>query len=60
MRFNQGIGLGFFTQLLSWLLLLYPGQPSYSYPIIGGAQATGMRRLVRMERLDSAELVKTL
>ncbi|MEM9259584.1 MAG: serine hydrolase [Bacteroidota bacterium] len=42
------------------LLLLLPASPLKTYPLPGGMERTGIRRLIRLERMDSAKLVKTL
>lgn len=49
--------LGFFGILL---LSLVPWQRMESYPVIGGVEKTGIRRLIRLERMDSTKFVKTL
>ena len=42
------------------LVVIYPWQPVDSYPVGMGVERTGIRRLVRLERMDSARLVRTL
>ena len=46
----------FFAVLLA---VVYPWQPAGSYPITG-YPATGIERLLRLERMDSTRLVRTL
>jgi len=41
------------------LLLFFPWQTAFTYPI-NGVKNTDIRRLVRLERMDSAKLVRTL
>ncbi len=41
-------------------VVLFPWQSVESYPVIGGVEKTGIRRLVRLQRMDSTALVKTL
>lgn len=41
------------------LLLFFPWQTAFTYPI-NGVNKTNIRRLVRLERMDSAKLVRTL
>ncbi len=41
-------------------LLFIPWQRAESYPVGGGIVNTGIRRLVRLERMDSSRFVKTL
>ena len=42
------------------LAVFVPWRPADGYPILGGVENTGIRRLVRLERMDSAQLVRTL
>ncbi|NJC28315.1 serine hydrolase [Neolewinella antarctica] len=42
------------------LTILIPWRPAEGYPILGGVERTDIRRLVRLERMDSAKLVRTL
>ncbi len=49
--------LSFFTLLF---VALFPWQNIESYPVIGGVEKTGIRRLVRLQRMDSTQFVKTL
>lgn len=46
--------------LATLLLLFLPAQPANTYPLPGGLERTNIRRLLRLERMDSAKLVKTL
>ncbi|MEM9930569.1 MAG: hypothetical protein AAF840_12165 [Bacteroidota bacterium] len=41
-------------------LALTPWQSVASYPVIGGVENTSIRRLVRLQRMDSAKLVRAL
>lgn len=41
-------------------LLLYPWQRADSYPILDGIDKTGIRRLIRLEHMDSAKLERSL
>ena len=41
------------------VLMFVPWQTAFSYPI-NGVEKTNIRRLVRLERMDSAKLVRTL
>ena len=42
-----------------FLFIVYPSRPAQSYPIVG-YEFTGIERLMRLMRMDSAALVKTL
>ena len=42
------------------LAFLIPWRPAEGYPILGGVDNTGIRRLIRLERMDSAKIVRTL
>ena len=42
------------------ILLFIPYQTSDAYPVWGGVEKTGIRRLVRLERMDSNRLMRTL
>ncbi|MEM6772795.1 MAG: hypothetical protein AAF597_19610, partial [Bacteroidota bacterium] len=46
--------------LATLVLLLLPARPANTYPLPGGVEHTGIRRLIRLDRIDSAKLVKTL
>lgn len=41
-------------------LLFAPWNNSEAYPVWGGVEKTGIKRLIRLERMDSAKFVKTL
>ncbi|MEM9836358.1 MAG: serine hydrolase [Bacteroidota bacterium] len=49
-----------FCFFLTFGLLLYPYQWANSYPVIGGVEHTGIRRLIRLERMDSTAYVRAL
>lgn len=40
--------------------MLYPQTKAATYPVGGGVEATGIRRLIRLQRMDSTKLMKTL
>lgn len=42
------------------LMVLFPWHGIDSYPVIGGVEKTGIRRLIRLDRMDSTAFVKTL
>lgn len=42
------------------LIALFPWQGIESYPVIGGVEKTGIRRLIRLNRMDSLAFVKSL
>ena len=42
------------------ILALFPWQSIESYPIFGGVEKTGIRRLVRLERMDSTQFTRAL
>ncbi|MEL7162037.1 MAG: serine hydrolase [Bacteroidota bacterium] len=46
--------------LLPLILLFVPTREGNSYPVGGGVERTDIRRLLRLERMDSAKLVRTL
>ena len=41
-------------------VLFIPERSAEAYPILGGVELTDIRRLVRLQRMDSAQLVRTL
>ncbi|PHI21095.1 hypothetical protein CEQ90_04535 [Lewinellaceae bacterium SD302] len=41
-------------------LMIYPWQNGGGYPVMDGVNKTNIRRLVRLERMDSAKFVRTL
>lgn len=42
------------------VLLFVPWNYGEAYPVIGGVQKTNIRRLIRLQRMDSAQFVRTL
>jgi hypothetical protein len=52
--------LPYLAALVVLLITLLPWQRVESYPVIGGVEKTGIRRLVRLERMDSAQFIRTL
>lgn len=42
------------------ILLFIPWNYGEAYPVFGGVEKTGIRRLVRLDRMDSAKFVRTL
>ncbi len=49
-----------FAFLLLVALMIYPWQNGGGYPVMDGVNKTNIRRLVRLERMDSAKFVRTL
>lgn len=50
-----------FTALLAILFFLFqPLMYSWAYPVGGGVDNTGIRRLIRLQRMDSSALVRAL
>ncbi|OAV45710.1 serine hydrolase [Lewinella sp. 4G2] len=46
--------------LTLFFAVLMPWRPAEGYPILGGVERTNIRRLIRLQRMDSAKLVRTL
>ena len=43
---------------LALLALLTPWHPAEGYPILGGVEKTNIRRLIRLQRMDSSKIVR--
>lgn len=41
-------------------LMIYPWQSGGGYPVMDGVEKTNIRRLIRLQRMDSTQFVKTL
>lgn len=54
------LSLQIFGFLLVCILMLYPQTEAESYPVGGGVERTGIRRLIRLERMDSTQFMRTL
>ena len=52
--------LQIFGFLLVCILMLYPQTEAATYPVGGGVERTGIRRLIRLERMDSTQFMRTL
>ena len=43
---------------LALIFLLTPWRPAEGYPILGGVEKTNIRRLIRLQRMDSSRIVR--